>query len=307
MTHLAAALRSMTIDVDGVRKSVWDLYSIKDGKLVWSGPRRVNSLGEEFDGLDSREIKNLKRLYEKTQGGYRPEEYGALEASVWGQFLTQFRRYFYTYTKNLLASDYTDATLGRYVESKTIKRPDGVPVYEWEQTLMKGRLRVMAGGILALVKQDGQYLQGKDGESRRKRLAELSSTGMWVLLSYLAYLAFIDDGDDELTKREKWFKGITTDAASGLHWKDYLAVSEQPIVITARGSTIAKSFLQIVGAEDATMQVPVKDPVRSRKQGFKNLERNVPFLGNMKSVTEILGNAKWDDTKSMFGYPSNPR
>lgn len=307
MTHLAAALRAMTIDVNGVKKSVWDLYSVKDGKLVWSGPRRVNSLGEEFDGLDSREIKNLKRLYEKTQGGYRPEEYGALEASVWGQFLTQFRRYFYTYTKNLLASDYTDATLGRYVESKSIKRPDGVPVYEWEQTLMKGRLRVMAGGILALVKQDGQYLQGKDGESRRKRLAELSSTGMWVLLSYLAYLAFIDDGDDELTKREKWFKGITTDAASGLHWKDYLAVSEQPIVITARGSTIAKSFLQIVGAEDATMQVPVKDPVRSRKQGFRNLERNVPFLGNMKSVTEILGNAKWDDTKSMFGYPSNPR
>ena len=160
---------------------------------------------------------------------------------------------------------------------------------------------------MALAKQDGSYLNGRQGDARRRRLAELSSTGMWVLLSYMAYLAFIDDGDDELSKREKWFRGIVTDASSGLHWKDYLNTAEQPVVITARGSTIAKSFLQIAGLEQGTSQFTIRDPEKSKEQGYRNLRRNIPFLDGMKTFYEVLGNAAWDGSTSMFGYPSNPR
>ena len=98
------------------------------------------------------EIKSFKRAYERTQGSYRGEEKTALEVNIYGQFVMQFKKYFYTYVKNQVMSEMEDPTIGRYVEVKDITRPDGFTTLQWEQQVMKGRLSTLFAGVVALEK-----------------------------------------------------------------------------------------------------------------------------------------------------------
>ena len=51
-----------------------------------------------------------------------------MEATVFGDFIMQFHKYFYQYLKVLFATPYKDPTVGKYV--LTGKRPEGMPVYQ---------------------------------------------------------------------------------------------------------------------------------------------------------------------------------
>lgn len=82
----------------------------------------------ELKELTELEIKTLKRAYEKLNGSYRKEEKTAIEATVLGDFIMQFHKYFYQYLKVLFSSPYKDITVGKYV--MTGKRPEGMPVYQ---------------------------------------------------------------------------------------------------------------------------------------------------------------------------------
>lgn len=297
LIHLSAMMRARKVN----GKSLYDLYEVSNGELVWTGGvRGVDKKGNEVTELDAKEIKALKRGYQKTQGGYRPEELASIESSVWGGFLTQFKRYFYTYTSNMLASDYNDYTTGKYMAAGTVKRPDGstVPLYEWENEISKGRLRVLAGGIAAAASAaynlDSTYLKeyysGKEGQSRRLRSAELLSTMIWITLASLAALMYYDDDEEKETKQYRKVVDILTSATSGLHWRDYLSTMDQPIVGASRASALGKAFFQILNLEP--------DPFN---QAPRTIRKTIPFLDNARTTYEVFGNVKWEKEDSFFG------
>lgn len=151
---LSALMRGTKLkNAAGETFSAWDAYEIVDGELVWTkGKRGVVELSpgneKELSELDSFEIKNLKRQYEKLQGSYRREERTALESTVMGEFFFQFKKYFYQYLKQWWANPYRDPTVGRYVEAKDINRPDGIPTYQWEAEIMQGRIWVMTDAVV---------------------------------------------------------------------------------------------------------------------------------------------------------------
>jgi hypothetical protein len=136
LTHLAVLSRSVKLtNATGEKFSIYDAYDVKDGKLVWTKGSRGKKLGangiqEDLNELDFREVKSLKRANERMHGSYRKEEQVAISATVWGEFLLQFKKFFYTFLKGLYGSPYNDITVGKYVLNKNISRPDGVPVWE---------------------------------------------------------------------------------------------------------------------------------------------------------------------------------
>lgn len=214
LSHLSATLRAKYVTVNGKKISLYDAYQVEDGKLVWkAGIRGKTKEGEELSSLDAKEIKSLKREYERTQGSYRPEERTAIESTILGQFLMQFKKYFFTYLKNQVGSRVDDVTIGSY---KEMQRPDGTSVFEWENQIMEGRLRVIVRGIVALFKRDKTFLQGRQGEANRRRLAEFATMAFWITTLLIMHAGF-DDDDDKTTKRERLFLDIVKDASSGFH------------------------------------------------------------------------------------------
>jgi hypothetical protein len=148
MWQLAGIMQGTKIqDKDGNEVSMWDAY---DNKGEWKlGVRgymdKGNGMVEELKDLTPLEVKSMKRAYEKLNGSYRKEEKTAIEATVIGDFLLQFHKYFYQYLKVLFASPYKDITVGRNVMIG--KRPDGMPVYQWHSDVMEGQMRVLAASL----------------------------------------------------------------------------------------------------------------------------------------------------------------
>ncbi len=296
LTHLSATLRSQFIEVNGKKISLYDAYKVENGELVWKGGvRGVNELGETVSELDTKEIKTLKRAYERTQGSYRPEEKTAIEVTVFGQFLMQFKKYFYTYLKVNFQSEIDDPTIGRYITVKDMTRPDGYSTLQWESEIMKGRINTAYAGIFALLKGDKSYLQGRKGEANKKRIAELMATGMWMAALFLAYIGF-DDDEDKISPRERLFAGVMSDAASGLTLKDYISTMKSPIVLLSRGSQIGQALLDYVG-NDAD-----GNSIQKRKvdQAVNTLERTIPFLSNKQMFQELISNATVDSEDSFL-------
>lgn len=78
----------------------------------------AHGFATELKEMDEREIKNLKRISERLQGSYRKEERIALEYTLMGQMLLQFKKYLPTLLKNNLQSSYRDSTQGFYTRQK---------------------------------------------------------------------------------------------------------------------------------------------------------------------------------------------
>lgn len=198
LMQLSIILRSMQLqNAKGEKFSAYDAYEVKDGKLVWTkglrGRKQIaEGVFEDLTSLDLNEAKTIRRAYERLQGSYRTEEKTAIEAHVLGGFLFQFKKFFFRYLKDWLASPYKDETLGRYVQVKNVDKPSDVPVWQWESQLMEGRLNVLVGGMIALTqgkKARSDYfgqknLEGAKG-SRAKLLMELANTALWMLGLYV--------------------------------------------------------------------------------------------------------------------------
>lgn len=239
--HLAMIARSMKLqNAKGEEFTLWDAYEVKDGKLVWTkGPRGVvlTKEGEQqLNELTALEIKGIKRLYEMLHGSYRREEAIAIEANIFGQFLVQFKKYYFRYLKELGASKYTDYSVGQFVKREDIKRPDGMPVWEWEAQVMEGRIRTLAGAISALLymgsdKGIRSYLRD---EYKARSFAKLLNTAVWLLGLLLVYGTMFDDDDDKYAA--KWAMRIIRDASRGLHPMDVVDFIKTPILAASKAA-----------------------------------------------------------------------
>lgn len=250
--HLGAMLKAAKIQtVDGKTVSMWDAYNDKG---EWTAGVRGtvdqgNGVTRTLADLDALEIKTLKRGYEQLQGSYRQEEKAALEATVIGDFLFQFKKYFYQYMKVLFGSQYKDMTVGKYV--MTGQKPDGMPNYQWHSEVMEGQFTVLSGAIVALLtpKQkikeylndsaayDSNTLRGH----RKRALVSLLNTGLWFGLLMAVFANFFDDDDDDAFLKRELLRTIY-DNTRGANPKDMFQTIQKPVVAAERISNIGTSL-----------------------------------------------------------------
>ena len=245
--HLAILARSVKLEnAKGEVFSIWDAYEARGEELIWTkGKRGVVVIGEReevLEGLHTMEIKNLKRAYEVLHGSYRREEAIAIQANIFGQFLVQFKRYFFRYIKELYASRYTDFAAGQFVKREDITRPDGMPVWEWESTVMEGRIRTLAGATMALLHlgSDNGLRQYLKYDYRKSSLAKLANTGLWLFAMMLVYGLFFDDDDDKYAA--KWASRIIRDASRGLHPMDFVDFVKTPVIAASKSAEVATAL-----------------------------------------------------------------
>jgi hypothetical protein len=307
LTHLAVLSRSVKLtNATGEKFSIYDAYDVKDGKLVWTKGSRGKKLGangiqEDLNELDFREVKSLKRANERMHGSYRKEEQVAISATVWGEFLLQFKKFFYTFLKGLYGSPYNDITVGKYVLNKNISRPDGVPVWEWENEVMQGRLRVLSASMMAMVsKKHRDVLALADDKtklSRKKRIAELINTGMWMAMMYAIFYGLLagDDDDKETYLDFRLRRLLLEDSSMGLLPVDLLNTIQKPVVVLDRVAAVGNAFWDMSAAT-----ITGKRTRSGNIPGVKTIANITPILSNAKQIRELLNDARLD-TDYIFG------
>lgn len=260
MWQLAGIMRGTKIqDKDGNTVSMWDAY---DDQGNWKiGVRglldRGNGTIEELTELTPLEVKSMKRAYEKLNGSYRKEEKTALEATVIGDFVLQFHKYFYQYMKVLYADPYKDITVGKHVMIG--KRPDGMPVYQWHSDIMEGQMRVLAGAIGTLaskrsIKEMKNYLKDTDKYGantlkghRARALAASINTALWFAMLLSIFYISLDD-DDEKSYLGRAARRTIDDLTRGASPIDLLGTIEKPVVALERISKTGKAFFELMTA-----------------------------------------------------------
>lgn len=169
---MVAQLKNMKIKSNDATNgtSLWDMYETipvtdSEGKVTydikWKGDYvrgLVNTAAaglppvyEELKGLTTNEARRMFYIYQRMQGGYRPEEKTVLEYYVLGEMFMQFKRYLPSLLKNLAGSRTKLDSYGYY---KPVMK-DGVPVIqdgkqvvEWHSRMVEGRYKVLAGLLL---------------------------------------------------------------------------------------------------------------------------------------------------------------
>ncbi len=292
--HLAMMLKSVKlVDVDGNTFTAWDAYD-NEGNWI-KGVRGKVEVGpgvfKDLKELDASEWKNLKRAYEKLHGSYRKEEKTALEATIWGEFILQFKRYLPAYLKNLYSSPYKDITVGRYVMDPKAKRPDNVPVYKWEEEVMEGRYFALAGALMA-----GAITPAKLKtlpKDRRKHIMMLLNTGLWFMLA----MAFLSPDDDEENTYAGWrWRRLIEDVTMGAKPLDVFHALEKPIVVLTRTSDLYEAFWDYITGV-ATGKRTRKGEIR----GEKTLISSIPPFSHFYQLQKMADQSA-QDRDYVFGF-----
>ncbi len=203
MMVMAAQMKHMKFE----GKSLWDHYSVvtKDGvsEVQWTGGSRgvvLDSAGnvqKRVEGIDSREMGKMKRVYQAMHGGYRREERVAMEAYVFGELFLQFKKYLPAILFNAMRSKSEDPSLGHY--KFTGDKHNGEEVMEWVSAVSEGRWRVM-GKTLANymnLRNDPAYSFEQMPQESKKQLVDGVMTILTSLMLMAAYFAIFGDADDD--------------------------------------------------------------------------------------------------------------
>jgi hypothetical protein len=291
--QLAGLMQGTKIVVDGKEMSMWDAYDNKGNWTAGSRGQVESSPGifKELTELDSLEIKSLKRAYEKLNGSYRREEKTAIETTVLGEFLFQFKKYFYQYLKVLFADPYKDITVGKYVMSG--KRPDGMPVYQWHSDIMEGQMRVLVGAIIAgaTLKPGAvkEYLSdtSKFGENtlkghRARALGAAINTLIWYALLLTVFFTALDD-DEEKSYAGRALRRTIDDLSRGLSPTDLLGNLEKPVVASEKIAKLGAATMDFM-MEGAWGKVNAD----GWPKGLKTIARSTPGISAGMQLKDLF-------------------
>jgi O6-methylguanine-DNA--protein-cysteine methyltransferase len=304
--QLAGLMQGTKIMVGDKEMSMWDAY---DNKGEWTAGVRgkvesAPGIIKDLTELDALEIKSLKRAYEKLNGSYRREEKTAIEATVIGEFLFQFKKYFYQYLKVLFADPYKDITVGKYVLDRNNVRPDGMPVYQWHSDIMEGQMKVLANSILMGMRlKKGsvrEYLSNtsKYGEntlqgSRARALGSAVNTLLWYAMLLLVFFTSFDD-DKESSYAGRALRRTIDDLSRGLSPTDLVGNLEKPVVASEKIAKVATAMfdfmLEGVRGETTADGWP---------KGLKTLARSTPGISGGMQMRDLFQSQE-DEVDSPF-------
>lgn len=295
--QLAGLLKGIKIkNAEGKESSLWDAY---DKKGNWTlGARGVVENGDgtlrKLEELDELEIKTLKRVNERLNGSYRSEEKTAIESTVVGEFIFQFKKYFYQFLKVNFGGEYKDLTYGKYVLDNSA--PPGVPKYKWMAEALEGRVTVLAKSMWILLtnglngwKKLKRYLQDSSvssvntaKNSRVRALSEGLNTALWLSLLLVVFHKFYEDDDDEKGGISDDLYKIIVDNSRGLHPKDIFETAEKPIIGAQRLSDIGDAMFRFL-FEGLLTGAETQD---GSLVGSKTLLRATPFVGSRMQLID---------------------
>lgn len=304
--HLATLLRSLKLrDVNGNEFSAWEAYD-NEGNWI-KGSRGTVEAGDtgvrtELKELDIREIKNLKRANERLHGSYRQEEKTAIESTIIGEFLFQFKKYFYQYLKVLYGSEYKDITIGKYVLDRT--KPPEMGAMQWESEVMEGRVKILYSSIAAMVKakdwrgelyNNDKFGSNVNRSSKAKQMAALINTGLWLTGLMLAYGMFFDD-DDRDTFLARRFRQLQKDASMALDVRDIFQGAELPVAAADKVSKIGNSMIEFI--TEGALGETTKD---GWLRGSKKLARSIPPFSTALQFQDLLKDYDLQSDVNLFG------
>lgn len=288
-------------------KNMLDHYQVitekdKDGieftTVKWVGPESLGR-GE----LDTREINNLKYLYERMHGGYRQTERVRAEYYIFGQLFLQLKKFFPSILKNVFASKGLRGAQGKYVME------NGKRV--WKPEIVEGRIKFIVGMILdylGVLSKKGdkksflnKYLgfdtsetyQWKNLSTDQKRTVRdfviTMGTGLLMLMGFAKHW---DDDDESSTKKMAYsilrdYTGQWNPLELAKNTKNLLVpVSfERSWKLMENGSTAFLSTIMYYGFDDESY---------ANKQGdiaaYREVLKQFPVISGLESMNRWLRN-----------------
>ena len=231
-------------------------------------------------------------------GSYRKEEKTAMEATVIGEYVFQFKKYFYQYWKTLAASPYKDITVGKHV--LTGVRPDGMPIYQWHSDVMEGQFRVLYNAILAGMSlkkgslkhylTDTSIYGANTLKGHRIRvLGNSVNTLIWFAILLSVFHGFLDD-DEEKSFLGRQLQKTIDDLTRGLSPKDLMGNLEKPVVASEKISKVGSATWDFM-----TEGVWGETNSAGNRKGAKTLLRSLPGYSGAAQMLDIMGSSLGED------------
>ncbi len=305
--------------------SIWDNYKVQDvdagngvfyKDVVWTGGIRgliEKKIGDKkiytpLEGLDSHEIELMKRVYQKTHGGYRKDERVMMDMYAVGEAFLQYKKYLPATLDNLFGSKGMDTYLGEWLIQEKEVEGKKIDVYEWHQRQMEGRFRVLYKWLLATSYIGGlayKALGGKDSienynwdslspEQRRGLLNILVTASAWgaMLIGYFAAFG----GDDEDDPYKKTTKRIIDNFSQQYNIYDMLRAMRNPAAfVTKAYNTIGgMSQMMVASAYYITGDTSKGGGAFTQRGDFRGwnvTQKNIPFMASIYDIRKFLEGA----------------
>ena len=318
MTTVASVLKNMKLE-DG--QSMWDAYKVVDGQLVYDGPLRgvtydSNGNREEVKDLTPMEIGRIRRIHERTQGGYKNEEMSGMEMNAFGQFVISLKKYFPRIIVNLIQSKHNDITLGEYEQVGLEK--DGTPILRWTPRKgVNGKLRILFplmldffGGTaksIAMFSTEGYRPMIKRWESlsdeEKVSLIHFMNTTMSFFMAYAIYGFMFKDNDDDDTMKKWWYTYMMMNVSQQYNPVDILNTGKsffEPVAVTrAYKSLEAASKMFVAGVDIAINNGADAYTQRGDLRGWVEFRKSIPYMSSYYDFASKIEKAGFieDDTQ----------
>lgn len=298
---LATQLMSMKVG----DKSVYDLYEIENGELVWKGGiRGYRSIGKnEYERLEpiteltQEEKAKMRKLHSKIQGNYRKDEQTALDLYTEAKMFFMMKRFILQLVINSFEPGSNVYELGNW---KPIgKTEDDVDIYEWHAGQTKGKLRSVVKLILVgLAKVTGNKKLQKDFDDLdKKNLVDFGMTMGLLMISIAAYVTLFDDDDDDNTLKKAWRYYLIDNLGQQYNIYDMLdSVKNMAVpIVLDKSSNLLTGFVVLMSAMFNEMlneesMYNQEGHIKGLDQVLKSIPATAPFMDYIKKIENIESN-----------------
>jgi hypothetical protein len=304
-TILAAQMRHQKVK-EGSSLSMWDAYSVKDGKLTFDENvirgyiKNADGTYSELRAFTDREIFKMKRVYEMQQGGYRKSEMTLIQQTAAGKLLMQFKQYMPTILNNVYSGKYKDYSLA---DLKIIpdELHEGENVYDYVDRLNEGRMLVLLKMIWSysrMAKTDAYRYKNLSNEQKQQFILVMETLGV-LTIAIAATLAGADDDEPDTPLAQRTRRLFMEDVTQGMNPVDILRNVMTPI------ASISKLFNATTGGITFLTQGVVmgKETTEGKPVGYANFSKSVPGLATFAEIDRYFKKStKASEYDWMFGY-----
>lgn len=263
---------------------------------------------DTLKGLHPMEIQKIHRGIAKLQGGYRPEEKTAIQATILGDALMMFKRWIPAMTVNQFKSKFEDPSIGQFEkvlasDGKSLMQRDGEDVYAWRARVVEGRARVVGklfASYIPWLKNKGYNWADLSTEQKKSAVDLGFSFATWASLLTVGSVLLGDRKDKdplkqfttEMTSRlfEQW--AFTSMADSAL--QPPAVVKKSLEMGQGFGKLISGGFNELIGGADSDTFTTKGD-----RKGVAQIEKNIPFWSSWYELQKEGDNAErqnlWDE------------
>jgi hypothetical protein len=165
-------------------QSLYDLYDVVDGQLVYNGPSRgTNANNEDIMGITADEIRKIKYITEISNGAYREDERSVLDYTVAGALIHAFKRTVFAGVRQQFRGTGYQSNLGNLVEK------DGALV--WEGNHVEGRWFTLLGVVSNMMGRQGYEAYAMKNLSDEHKIA---LSDLFVSIAYFLILGTLATG-----------------------------------------------------------------------------------------------------------------